>query len=415
MTLGSIRELIKAVQPRYMRAAKAEKLVILDEFCKVTGYHRKSAIRCLTRDDSKRRTGTGRPKVYGSDLVPALRVAWEAADRICSKRLAPFMAELVPILERHHELELSDAMRAQLVAMSASTMERLLAPLRRRLPGRRPTTTQSVTALKALIPIRTCAERKTSEVGHIEADLAAHCGTSSEGFYLNTLVAVDLASGWTECAPVWGKGQTRVGSAMDRARRQFPFPVVGLSTDNGSEFINRGLWDYCKRNHIEFTRSRAYKKNDQAHVEQKNWSVVRRYIGYDRYDSKAAYQHLEYLYSLVRLYINFFQPVRKVVGVRREDGRAHKQFDTAQTPYQRLLRTAILDPKRQQSLADLYACLNPVPLRKQIDEALHDLWMLALPDSRTDKEAAALAEMDASTEESLGNTTFEAQLTDGNR
>lgn len=396
MTRNSIREYAAALRGRYLRASKKEKKHILDDFCALTGYHRKSAIRLLCHSPQATAKRRGRPKKYGPDLVPALKVAWEATDRICSKRLAPFLPELIPILERHKELELSEALRALLLTVSASTIDRLLAPWRRHAVRHSRGTTRSVSALKALIPIRTYAERKPSQVGYVEVDLAAHCGSSAQGFYLNTLVAVDLVTGWTECSPVWGKGQTRVGSAIDHIRRELPFRLLGLSSDNGSEFINHTLWNYCRHHDIEFTRSRAYKKNDQAHVEQKNWSVVRRLVGYDRYATKAAYQQLSCLYRLVRLYVNFFQPISKLIDKRREGAKVHKQYDRAQTPYQRLQATEALSPSQREGLAALYDYLNPVQLRQEIEQALQALWKLAEPDPRTEAEAAALAKIDAS-------------------
>ncbi len=395
MTPTALREYVAALHDRYHKASKSTKKRILDEFCAVTTFHRKSAIRCLGRDPKRAAGRRGRAKKYGTDLVPALLLAWEATDRICSKRLAPFLAEVIPFLERDNGLQLSATLREQLFGISASTIDRLLAPWRWRLPHRSPSTTRSVSALKTLIPIRTGAERKTGEVGHVEVDLAAHCGTSSAGFYLNTLVAVDIATGWTECQPVWGKGQSRVGSAVHRMREQLPFPVLGLNTDNGSEFINHGLWRYCQQHEIVFTRSRAYKKNDQAHVEQKNWSVVRRLVGYERYTSRAAYRQLEQLYPLVRSYVNFFQPICKLVSTRREGGKVHRQYDRAQTPYQRLLAAGVLDESQAQRLAETYRSLNPLTLRTQIDDALQGLWRLASPDARAEKENAALAQMDA--------------------
>jgi hypothetical protein len=395
MTRKSILEYAAAVRPRYLEASKREKTRILDEFCQVTGYHRKSAIRLLRHPPQGAGKRRGRPKEYGPELVPALKVAWEAADRIGSKRLAPFLPELIPILERHQELEVGQAIREKLLAISASSIDRLLGPLRRRLGRRSPSTTRSVSALKALIPIRTYAERKPTKVGYLEVDLAAHCGTSAQGFYLNTLVAVDLVSGWTECMAVWGKGQSRVGSAIDQVRRELPFRLLGINSDNGSEFINHSLWKYCQGHDIEFTRSRAYRKNDQAHVEQKNWSVVRRWIGYDRYSTKEAYEQLAYLYRLVRLYVNFFQPLSKLVSKRREGARVHKQYDRAQTPYQRLQATEALSPLQREGLAALYEYLNPVQLRKEIEEALRQLWKMAQPDPRAKAEAAALAKLEA--------------------
>jgi len=352
-------------------------------------------VRLLCHLPARRAKRGGRPKEYGSELVEGLRVAWESTDRICSKRLAPFLADLVPLLERHGELQLSAEVRAQLIKVSASTIDRLLAPWRGRGGRRSPSTTRSVSALKKLIPIRTCADRRMSTVGHLEVDLAAHCGASGEGFFLNTLVAVDVASGWTECAAVWGKGQSRVGSGVHQLRTQLPFPMLGLHSDNGSEFINHSLWRYCQQHHIEFTRSRSYKKNDQAHVEQKNWSVVRRLVGYDRYNSKKAYHQLEQLYTLVRLQTNFFQPTCKLISRHRDGGKVRKQYHRAQTPYQRLLASGALPPTKRRQLDLLYQALNPVKLRAQIDAGLRELWTLAEPDPRTENETFALDKLDA--------------------
>ena len=337
----------------------------------------------------------GRPKEYRAELAEALKVAWEATDRVCSKRLAPFLPELVPILERCHALPLSDGIRTQLLQVSASTIDRLLAPFRQRGGRHGLSTTHSVAALKKLIPIRTCADRRYATPGHVEVDLVAHCGASGEGFFLNTLVAVDVATGWTECIPVWGKGQSRVGAAIQQLRSQLPFPLLGLHSDNGSEFINHHLWRYCQENGIEFTRSRSYKKNDQAHVEQKNWSTVRRLVGYDRYSTKAAYHQLEYLYPLVRLHTNFFQPLCKLLGRERNGAKVHKSYDRAQTPYQRLLASGVLSKTRRKQQALLFQALNPLQLREHIDDALRTLWQMAQPDPRTAEETATLAELDS--------------------
>jgi hypothetical protein len=394
LTTTSIRELAAALRGRYLHASKVEKGHLLDEFCQITGYHRKSAIRLLGHPPKASSKRGGRPREYRAELAAALKVAWEATDRVCSKRLAPFLPELVPILERCHAVQLSDGIRAQLLQVSPSTIDRLLAPVRQRGGRHGLSTTRSVSALKKLIPIRTCADRKYAAPGHVEVDLAAHCGASGEGFFLNTLVAVDVATGWTECVPVWGKGQSRVGSAIHQLRSQLPFPLLGLHSDNGSEFINHHLWRYCQQHGIEFTRSRSYKKNDQAHVEQKNWSTVRRLVGYDRYSTKAAYRQLEYLYPLVRLHTNFFQPLCKLVARERDGAKVHKRYDRAQTPHQRLLATGVLSKAERQRQAILYQALNPLQLRLQIDDALRILWQMARPDPRTGEETAALMELD---------------------
>ena len=378
MTRGSIREYIEAIRWRYLGATKKEKGRILDEFAQVTGYHRKSAIRRLCHGNQPRQgKKRGRPRRYGIAIVQALKVAWEATDRLCSKRLQPFLLELIKVLRQHGEKTMTAEVEAQLCQMSASTIDRLLRPYRR-LGGRHPfTTTKPGSLLKNSIPIRTFADWEESRSGFLEVDLVPHCGESSEGFYLTTLCAVDVASGWSECIGVWGKGQDRVGGAVHRLRKRLPFPLLGLDSDNGSEFINQHLYTYCRREGITFTRSRSYKKNDSCHVEQKNWSVVRRLVGYDRYNSHAALEALNRVYDLLRLYINFFQPVMKLVGKTRHGAKVHKVYDMAKTPYQRLLEAGVLTEAKQQELAAIYHGLNPVLVLKQINDNLESLWRLA--------------------------------------
>jgi len=394
LTLMSILEYAAAVRSRYLRGSVGEKKAILDEFCKATGRHRKSAIRLLHQVGSAAGKRRGRPRQYGPDFALALKVAWEATDCICSKRLAPFLKELVPILERHGELRVSEAVRGQLMRVSASTIDRILVPYRLK-PCHGLSTTRSVPHLRTLIPIRTFADKKGLEVGCLEVDLVAHCGTSTEGFYLHTLMAVDLVSGWIECLPVWGKGQSRVGSAIDQVRRLLPFRLLGIHSDNGSEFINQVLWRYCKQHGITFTRARTYKKNDQAHVEQKNGAVVRRLVGYDRFDSKAAFEALGNLYLMLRLQANFFQPTSKLIHSQREGAKVHKQYDRAQTPYQRLLAAGVLSPAQHEALAAYYEYLNPVQLCAQVHQAQETLWKLARPDCRSHTEADIIAALDA--------------------
>ena len=236
MTRTSIGEYAEAIRGRYLKVSKPEKKLILDEFCQATGYHRKLAIRLLRHP---LRGG----KEYRSDFVEALRVAWEATDRICSKRLAPFLPELLAVLGHHGELVLGEEVRAQLLRVSPSTIDRVLKPFRERGGRRSASTTSSSSVLKRLIPLRAHSDWRKRGVGEMEVDLVAHCGRSAAGFYLHTLVAVDLVTGWTECVPVWGKSQSRVGSGVERVRRQVPFPLLALHSDNGGEFINHGLWE----------------------------------------------------------------------------------------------------------------------------------------------------------------------------
>jgi len=378
MTRASIREYVEAVRGRYLRASKAERGKILDEFTQVTGYHRKAVIRLLHRENQEGvKSKRGRRRQYGAGVAEALRVAWETTDRLCSKRLHPFLPELIEVLSRHGAMTINGETKARLCQMSPSTIDRRLKPWRG-VGGRRPlTTTKPGSLLKNSIPIRTFADWEEDRPGFLEVDLVSHCGESSEGFYLNTLSTVDVATGWSECIGVWGKGKWRVGGAVHAIRRRLPFSLLGLDSDNGSEFINETLYNYCQRMRITFTRSRAYKKNDSCHVEQKNWSVVRRLIGYDRYNSRAALETLNRVYDLLRLYVNFFQPVMKLVAKTRHGAKVHKVYDKAQTPYQRLLNSGVLSEAKQQQLAATYHGLNPVALLKQINENLEALWKLA--------------------------------------
>ncbi|MCJ7828301.1 MAG: transposase family protein [Dehalococcoidia bacterium] len=378
MTRQSIQEYVAAIRERYRKASKEEKGKMLDEFTKVTGLHRKAAIRLLHRSGQSRAgKRRGRPRKYGTGVAEALRVVWEASDRLCSRRLQPFVPEMVKILRQHGEQRFGTSVEAQLCRMSPATIDRLLRNYRK-VGGRRGlTTTRPGSLLKSLIPIRTFADWQENKPGFLEVDLVAHCGESTEGFYLNTLCAVDVASGWTECRPVWGKGQERVGGAVHKIRQRLPFSLLGLDSDNGSEFINQHLYNYCQREKVTFTRSRSYKKNDSCHVEQKNGNVVRRLVGYDRYTSRAAYQCLERLYDGVRLYLNFFQPTMKLLGKTRHGARVHKVYEKAQTPYQRILKLGVLSEAKQAELATTYSGLNPVRLLKQINSNLEQLWRLA--------------------------------------
>ena len=377
MTRRSIMEYAEALRSRYLRAPKEEKGKMLDEFTQVTGLHRKAAIRLLHRRRqaraSKRR---GRPARYRDVTLP-LRAIWEASDRLCSKRLQPFLPEMVRVLRQHGEQMIDASIEARLCRMSPSTIDRLLRPYRK-LGGRKSTsTTRPGNLLKNSIPIRTFADWQENKPGFVETDLVAHCGDNVEGFYLNTLCAVDVASGWTECLPVWGKWQERVRQAVHHMRQRLPFPLLGLDSDNGSEFINRCFYKYCRQEEITFTRSRSYKKNDSCHVEQKNGNVVRRLVGYDRYTTKAAFNCLDRLYHCVRLYTNSFQPTMKLLSKTRNGAKVYKVYDSAKTPYQRLLQSGVLSEAKRTELAATYRNSNPALLLRQINDNLEHLWRLA--------------------------------------
>jgi hypothetical protein len=260
--------------------------------------------------------------------------------------------------------------------MSPATIDRLLHPWKQKGRRRSFATTRPGSLLRSTIPIRTFADWQENRPGFIEVDLVAHCGESLEGFYLNTLMAVDIATGWSEFIGVWGKGQQRVGASIHHLRERLPFPLLGLDSDNGSEFINQDLARWCHREGITFTRSCPYKKNDNCFVEQKNGNIVRRVIGRDRYSSKQAYETLNRVYYLLRLYINFFQPAMKLVSKTRHGAKVYRVYDTAQTPYRRVLKIGVISKTSEVRIKSTYAHLNPVILLKQINDNVEHLWQL---------------------------------------
>ena len=318
----------------------------------------------------------GRRKKYQGEVVQALENIWEIYGRICSKRLHPFLPEGVQILERCKELHLSPEIKHLLLDMSRATIDRCLKKARFTHPQHGLSTTKPGSLLKQAIPVRTFTPWEDERPGFLEIDLVAHCGSSVEGIYLNTLTATDLATGWTECLALPNKTQAAVSAAIELLRRDLPFPLLGLDSDNGSEFINDTLYRYCLSEQITFTRSRPYRKNDQAHVEQKNWSVVRHTVGYDRLETPSELELLHSIYSDLRLYINFFQPVLKLVGKDRIDGKTIRKYDRAKTPYRRVLNVEDLPFDLKARLSVQYMMLNPVSLRASIDQKVALLWKI---------------------------------------
>jgi hypothetical protein len=375
MSQRSKRELSEALRARYLNARKADKEKILDEFVAATGYHRKYAIRILRQGrTSKGLKKAGRRKIYQGQVVEVLTQIWEICGRICSKRLHPFLPEIVQVLERHNELSVDAETRRLLLAMSRATIDRCLQSARFETRHGM-STTKPGTLLKEAIPVRTWAAWNEAQPGFLELDLVAHCGDTTAGVYLNTLTATDIATGWTECLALARKSQEAVSQAIHELRQRLPFPLLGIDSDNGSEFINDTLYRYCLTERITFTRSRPYRKNDQAHVEQKNWSVVRHTIGYDRWESAEELALLADIYADLRLYVNYFQPVLKLLGKEQVDGKTVKRYDQATTPFRRVLAED-LPVEAKAALVQQYLTLNPVSLRSSIDQKVGRLWKL---------------------------------------
>jgi hypothetical protein len=368
LSLATRRELIQAIAGRYHAAARTDKKKILDEFIKVTGFHRKHAIRALRRtvaaaDHAK--VPTPRPRIYDQAVVEGLTILWEAADRICGKRLKSAIPTLLDAMERHGHLKPDPEIRRLILAASASTIDRLLAPVRdaSRL-GRRKNGIS--TPLRKSIRVRTFADWNDPPPGFFEMDMVAHCGKSVAGSHVHSLVLTDIASGWTVAGAMVVREQTLVTVTVEGIRTQLPFPLLGLDVDNDSAFINQTLVDYCRDRTIELTRSRAYKKNDQAWVEQKNGAVVRRMVGYGRLEGNAAVAVLAELHESARLYVNFFLPSFKLISKSRDRAKVAKKYDTPATPYERLLANDRVTDEQKKHLRETFAGLDPILLLNRI-------------------------------------------------
>ncbi len=394
MSITSRRELLAVVAPRYRAARGEERTHILEEFIASTSYHRKYALSLLNHPITKgtARKKRARPRQYVFAVQQALLTCWRAAHGICSKRLVPYLPELVRVLEQHGELHLDTPTKERLLALSAATADRLLQAERKLAKPHGLGTTKPGILLKSAIPIRTFAEWDEAEPGFTEIDLVVHCGTTTRGEYLHSLTMTDIATGWTECVALRNRGQQTVFQALLLARGRLPFPLRGIDSDNGSEFINAHLLRYCQDEQLTFTRSRPYKKNDQAYVEQKNWSIVRQLVGYERYESLSAYEALQALYEVIRLYINFFQPSMKLVAKERVGSKVKKKYDQAKTPYQRVLESEQVTDEVKATLCQQYATLNPVALLRQMQRLQAVLWKLAVgepPEQETAQSASS--------------------------
>ena len=336
MSTAARTELVNALARRYAVGTRAEKNRILDEFEAVTGFHRKHAMRVLRSGSTASGTdGRGGRRIYDDAVREALVVLWEASDRICGKRLKALMPTLVAAMERHGHLQLGPDIRAGLLAMSPATIDRSLRGVRERAGRKR--RRRAPSPVRASIPVRTFSDWYDPPPGFAEADLVAHSGPVPKGSFVQTLVVTDVATGWTECAPVLYREQTLLREVLGEVRRLMPFDLLGFDTDNDSVFINETLRDYCRDAGIVFTRCRPWRRNDQAFVEQKNGSVVRRIVGYRRLEGLDAAAALSRLYATTRLYVNFFQPSFKLASKRRDGARVSKRYHAPATPRQRLL------------------------------------------------------------------------------
>jgi hypothetical protein len=379
VSMATRRELVMAVKARFSASSRAGKGRILDEFVALTGYHRKHAIRLLATPRAGREQSSGRERIYTVAVREALIVLWEASDRICGKRLKVLIPTLLDALERHGHLRLNLEVRDRLLRVSAATIDRLLSEARRKgRSGRRRSTLSS--AVRRAVPVRTFTDWHDPPPGFMEADLVAHSGACASGSFVQTLVLTDVASGWTECVPLLVREQALITEAVSLVRRRLPFPLLGFDTDNDTVFMNETVAGYCAAENIAFTRSRPYRKNDQAFVEQKNGAVVRRLVGYERYEGTAAVRVLQRLYAAARLFGNLFQPSFKLAAKVRDGARVIKRHHGPATPCARLLASSAVGAEQKAALIRLRDEVDPLALLHAIRTAQQDLAGLAGPE-----------------------------------
>ena len=393
MTIDERRKYLKRMRERYWGADRRTRGELLSEMEAVTGLHRKSLIR-LVRGATLERRGRSRSRgcTYGSEVKDAVRVVWESLDYVCAERLTPVLVPTARHLEHFGELILTADLEAQLARISRATVQRLMGKLSQdtpRLPRRGP---ERANRLTQAVPMGRLSW-KISEPGHFEADLVHHCGTTSSGEYVHTLQLVDVATGWSERVAVLGRSQRAMEAGFRRVLKRLPFPILQLHPDNGSEFFNDHMIRFWGEQIVglKLTRSRPYRKNDNRIVEQKNDTLVRAYLGYERLDTAAQCAVLNALYDQMWTYYNLFQPVLHLVGKTVVDGRFKRRWDKARTPYDRVLASEVLKPPQQAQSAALYSQTNPRRLRREIHRELERMWEHPNPQRNMPQLVVALA------------------------
>jgi hypothetical protein len=376
MTKMSKREYLIELKQKYWKANRKKKTQLLDDFCDFASYHRKSALRLIhQRLPSKWKHPPVKEKYYNQEVINALLVLWRAADEICGERFQPFISTILAKMIDCDEIAVSDIVKEKLLKISLGQVKRILRKQKRISFVKIKGTTRPGSLLKSQIAIR-YGPWENVDPGFCETDTVPHCNDDISGEFIYSLNVTDIATSWSEQAAIWGKGEKATKDEIDNIRKRLPFPLLGLDPDNGSEFINWHLHRYCKKNNINLTRSRPYHKNDNAHVEQKNWTAIRQLVGYDRLDETKQVKILNDLYANYwRFYVNFFQPTMKLkTKVKNtKTGKTTKKYYEAKTPYQRLLENKNIDKETKKSLKAIYKELNPVKLKVQIKSKLDEL------------------------------------------
>lgn len=380
ISMKSRQEVIKRYYAKYKKASKKEKGQILDTVCLATGLSRDRAKKLLcgyTRKAvvpiTKKR---GRKPKYDDHTRGALKKVWALMDFACGRRIAAGMKEMLEALLRFDEIDLDKNSLQNLREISSATIDRLLKHEKSSMNFKGISATKPGTLLKRDIPIRLGTQWNDAVPGYVEIDLVAHCGVTAVGEYINTLDVTDICTGWTETAAVLNKAQKHVFEALMVVKKRLPFQLLGIDSDNGSEFINAHLVRYCKQEDICFTRSRPDKKNDGCHVEQKNWSVVRRNIGYGRYEGVEALRIINEYYELLSLYTNFFLPSAKLLNKSRDGSKIRKYYEPPQTPYKRLVFSPHIEQDVKKLLRETWLTLNPAELKRGMVILLEQLQKL---------------------------------------